>query len=94
MDGWADGWTDSMLIVDRETRNKSGTEEQSEMSGQLREGGTDHDGRQDEVSKRSARKRSEPVSRLLTRHWMSPRKSSLWAMSTRFQATAKRSSSR
>lgn len=30
----------------------------------------------------------------LTRHWMSPRKSSLWAMSTRFQATAKRSSSR
>lgn len=51
MDEWMDrlwmmdGW------VDRETRNKSGTEEQPEMSGQLREGQTDHNVRQDQVSR-------------------------------------------
>lgn len=94
MDGWMDGQHVDDRRVDRKTRNKSGTEEQPEMSRQLKEGQTDYDERQDQVSKSSTRKGSGPKSWFLTRHWMSPRKSSLWAMSTRFQATAKRSSSR
>lgn len=88
-DGRMDGWMDKRRMMGRKGDKEQVRGRGTAMNRQVRE---DWTGVQ-EVSQEGKCTLLRGL-QSLTRHWMSPRKSSLWAMSTRFQATAKRSSSR